>query len=100
MMDIARIRREATRWHILQTLDNNRPLPCHEETVLAVIRAVYPDASQREARRELDYLFDRGLITVEKRPDGVWWSDLTRCGIDLVEYTVPCDPGISRPQRV
>ena len=30
---------------------------------------------------------------------GAWFADLTRHGIDLAEYTVDCDPGISRPTR-
>jgi hypothetical protein len=99
MIDAQKIRREASRWHIMQTLDNSRPYACHENTVLAVVQSVYPDATALEVRRNLDYLADRQLVTIEKKPEGVWWAELSRYGVDIVEYTVDCEPGIARPQR-
>lgn len=99
MIDIAKIRRETIRWNLLLTLNNSRPLPLHERVVLSVIQAEYPDSTQQEIRRELDYLEVRNLVTIEKRPDGVWLSELTRYGIDIVEYTLPVEPGIARPEK-
>lgn len=59
-------------------------------------RAIYPDTAHLELRRELNYLADRKMVDLEKKPSGDWFADLTRLGVDLVEYTVECGPGIAR----
>lgn len=99
MADLAKIRREAIRWQILLTLNNARPIGAFEQIVLSVVRSEYPDATQNEVRRELDYLSDRQLILAEKRPDGRWFVEVTRHGVDVVEYTVAVEPGIGRPEK-
>jgi len=99
MVDIHKVRREDIRWQILLTLNNARPIGAYEELVIAVIRSTYPDATMIELRRELDYLADRGLVELRKEPAGRWFGDLTRYGVDVAEYTVDCDPGISRPVK-
>lgn len=98
-IDTARLRREALRWLILLTLNNARPLGAMESLVLTVAQSEYPDATQLELRRELDYLHDRQLLKVDRRPDGRWHAELTRHGVDVAEYTVDCEPGIARPAR-
>jgi hypothetical protein len=98
-IDTARIRREAIRWLIILTLNNARPIGAMESVVLSVAQAEYPDATAMELRRELDYLFDRQLVALDKRPDGRWHADLTREGVDVAEYTVECQPGIARPTK-
>lgn len=98
-VDLEKIRRETIRWQILLTLQNASPVGAWEELILSVIQATYPDATPLELRRALDYLCDRLLIQLEKNPSGRWFSDLTRVGTDVVEYTVDCDPGIARPQK-
>lgn len=99
MIDPAKARREYMRWLILLTLNNARPIGAYEGPVLTVAQAEYPDATALEIRRELDYLADRKLVDLRKEPSGRWFSDLTRYGIDLAEYTVDCEPGIARPQK-
>lgn len=99
MLDYQKIRREAERWHILTTLYNARPIGAYEELVLTVIKAVYPDATEMEVRLGLDYLHDRGLVKLTKEPHGRWFGELTRYGVDAVEYTIEMEPGISRPER-
>ncbi|MEE1950988.1 hypothetical protein V0R48_18565 [Pseudomonas alcaligenes] len=99
MIDAAKIRRESMRWYILLTLNNARPVDPHEALVLTTIQGIYTDASQLEVRSELDYLADRSLVTIDKRPDGQWVCGLTHYGVDIVEYTIPCKPGIARPSR-
>lgn len=99
MLDQAKVRRESMRWSILLTLNNARPIGAYEELVLATIQAIYPDATALELRRELDYLADRELVALRKEPSGRWFSDLTRFGTDVAEYTLDCDPGIARPQK-
>lgn len=97
--DHARIRREALRWLILLTLNNARPIGAFEGPILSVAQSEQPDATPLELRRELDYLHDRALVQVDKQPSGRWFSQLTRIGVDLVEYTIPCEPGIARPEK-
>ena len=87
------------RWNILLILNNARPVGAYEELVLATLQSIYPDATALELRRELDYLADRQLVTLNKEPSGRWFAELNRHGTDVAEYTVECDPGIARPQK-
>ncbi|MBF0261082.1 MAG: hypothetical protein HQL97_04460 [Magnetococcales bacterium] len=98
-VDLAKTRRESMRWTILLTLNNARPIGAHEQLILSVIQAVFPDATAHELRRELDYLADRELVSLNKKPEGVWLGGLTRFGVDVAEYTVDCEPGIARPPK-
>ncbi len=99
-IDIPKIRRESMRWLILRALDYGRPTALHEHLLLSTIQGIFSDATQLELRRELDYLADRDLVKLVRKPDGVWWADLTRYGTDLVEYSIDCEPGIARPPKV
>lgn len=99
MIDAAKVRRESLRWLVLLTLNNARPIGAYEGPILAVAQSEYPDATPLELRRELDYLADRKLVEVERRPDGRWHAELTRYGVDIAEYTVTCEPGIARPEK-
>lgn len=99
MIDQVKARREHLRWLILLTLNNARPIGAFEGPILAVAQSEYPDASMLEMRRELDYLGDRDLIDVQRKPDGRWHAELTRHGVDIAEYTVDCEPGIARPEK-
>lgn len=97
MLDIARSRREGLRWNILKMLHLSAPYTAGEVQIIDVMRGIYRDVTQDELRKQLDYLFDRCLITLDKTPTGQWFADIGRFGIDLVEYTVECEPGIARP---
>jgi hypothetical protein len=99
MIDSAKARREHLRWLIMLTLNNARPIGAFEGPILAVSQSEYPDATALELRRELDYLDDRELVTVQRRPDGRWFAALTRFGVDIAEYTLDCAPGIARPEK-
>ncbi len=99
MIDPARARREHLRWLILLTLNNARPIGAYEGPILSVAQSEYPDATALELRRELDYLHDRKLLDVQRRPDGRWFAELTRYGVDVAEYTVDCEPGVARPEK-
>ncbi len=98
-VDLIRIRRENLRWLIILTLNNARPLGIEEGPILAVARSQYADATPLELRQHLDYLHDRQLVEVIKRPSGAWHAELTRHGVDVAEYTVDCEPGIARPAK-
>lgn len=99
MVDMAKIRREGMRWNLISTLNKFRPYTTPEHRIGEVMQAIYPDVTPLEVRRELDYLADRQLVTLEKQPSGTWFADLTRYGVDIAEYTLPCDPGIARPEK-
>ncbi|HFG8719844.1 TPA: hypothetical protein ACGH7G_001437 [Salmonella enterica subsp. enterica serovar Hvittingfoss] len=99
MTDIIRVRRESLRWSLLVALNKSRPYTTSEQLLFDIARSIYVDATKLEVRQELDYLSDRRLIEITKQPSGMWFADLTRTGIDLVEYTIPCDPGIARPDK-
>ena len=100
MIDAAKLRREFIRWILLVSLNNARASGGASETLLLqVAQGEYGDATPMEIRAELDYLAERGLLKLDKRPDGHWVADIGRYGIDVVEYTVECDPGIARPKK-
>jgi hypothetical protein len=99
MVDEAKIRRESIRWYILLTLNNASPYGSFYEALLAVIQAMYGDATQKELYKEMDYLATRDLITLDKKPDGRWHGKLTRYGTDIAEYTIDCEAGIARPEK-
>lgn len=98
-IDPAKTRRESMRWLILLTLNTSRPIDPHEAVVLSTVQGMYPDATALELRRELDYLADRSLVTIDKSPSGPWVAGLTSLGVDIAEYTVDCRPGIARPVK-
>lgn len=98
-MDIDQIRREQIRWTLILGLYNARPQGAYEQVLLAIIQALYPDSTQLEVRRELDYLEDRKLVELRKEANGRWWGDLTRHGVDFKEGTIEAQPGIARPLK-
>jgi hypothetical protein len=96
-MDLAKARCEELRWLILLALNAARPMGTSEVIIRRAIDPVVPGVTDLEIRRELDYLANRKLIELEyDRP--VWFAKINRNGIDVVEYTVSCDPGIARPK--
>ncbi len=94
---MTRSRRETMRWLLLVTMNVARPMDVTLPMLKGVISATYVDATELEIRRELDYLEARELISTRTDPLGQIRAKLERFGIDVVEYTVDCDPGISRP---
>ena len=99
MNDQVKQRREFGRWVLLLGLYNARPVGAWEEVLLSILQGMWPDATAREARLGLDYLADRKLVDLVKEPFGRWRAELNRYGVDVVEYTVPCEPGIARPEK-
>jgi len=99
MIDPEKARRENLRWYILLTLNSASPLGASEAVILSTIQGIIPDCTIRELRNELDYLAHRQLLDLKGINSPCWHADLTRIGIDVVEYTVDCEPGIARPQK-
>ena len=97
-LDLGKIRREAIRWHLLSAINLSRPVGIYTEPLLEIVRSVYPDATHKEVRVNLDYLEEREMVRINKDPMDRWTVDLTRTGIDFVEYTIDVQPGVSRPK--
>lgn len=97
--DMERATREAIRWYILVALDAGRPSAVAEALILPTLQSVPLPVTGMCLRRELDYLADRGLVTVSGKEGPIWVAELTRHGVDVVEYTVECEPGVGRPKK-
>jgi len=98
-IDLEKARREELRWMILRALYAAQPIGTTEIIVMKAMEPVVPDVTLTEIRRELDYLAERDLVTVSCKDSAVWFAKINRHGIDIVEYTVPCHPGIARPKK-
>lgn len=96
--DILKARREAIRWHLLSVANLSRPVGIYTEALLPIVQSVYRDATHQEIRKELNYLEAREMVTVARDPLDRWFVDLTRTGIDFVEYTIDAQPGVARPR--
>jgi hypothetical protein len=99
MIDLSRAHRETLRWLILVTLDKARPIGAPDSLILSVVTQVPLPVTLVELRRELDYLADRALVEVRGRESPQWRAELSRHGVDVVEYTVEVEPGIARPAK-
>ena len=100
-IDFEKSSRETLRWLILSTLNAARPLGAAEMLILSAISGIPFRVTALDLRRELDYLEERKLVEIDpaSKDTPAWHSKLTRYGVDVVEYTVPCDPGIARPKK-
>lgn len=98
-MDTQQNRRGLIRWYILIAANSGRPDEVAEPLVLSVIQSIPIECTALELRRELDYLEDRGLVELQRHEGAPWTAQITRAGVDVVEYTVPCEPGIARPKK-
>ncbi len=98
-MDMERTRRESIRWHIMVAVNSGRPEPVAEPLILSAIQSIPIECTALELRRELDYLADRKLVDLQRLEGVPWIAGLTRYGVDVVEYTLPVDPGIARPKK-
>lgn len=98
-IDMERARVEQIRWICLDALQHGRPYPVAEPLILGAIQGVPIQCSALDLRRELDYLADRGLVSLKRLEGSPWQAEITRAGVDVVEYTVAVDPGIARPRK-
>lgn len=99
-LDHPKTRREYLRWLLLLCLNAARPHGCSEMLVLVSVRGALADVRPDEIRAQLDYLDKRQLAKIDRselRPH--WIAELTREGIDVVEYSMDCEAGIARPRK-
>lgn len=98
-IDLDQKRREEARWRIMRIIDSGRPIAVSEQIIWRVLSDIKIPFSLNDVRREMEYLHERSLLTIEGMDTDIWFGKLTREGIDVVEYTVPCEPGIARPRK-
>lgn len=98
-IDMERSRIATIRWVCLDALQHGRPYAVAEPLILSAVQGVPLLCTALDLRRELDYLADRGLVTLKRLEGSPWQAELTRAGVDVVEYTVPVEPGIARPKK-
>ncbi len=98
-IEMERARRETIRWIALDALNHGRPYAVAEPLILSAIQGVPVQCTALELRRELDYLEERGLAKLHRLEGAPWTAELTRAGVDVVEYTVAVEPGIARPKK-
>jgi hypothetical protein len=91
--------KEVLRWRIMQTLNVGRPYPVGEDTILATVAGDDMPITPLDLRREMDYLEDRKLVCLTGKNTPIWAAELTHYGVDVVEYTLECHPGIARPPK-
>ena len=98
-----RARREQLRWLVLYVLSQFPQVGCNEVSLNYMVGAVegLERLTRDELRAAMMYLNERELIRLEHGDHVVHWhGKLTRVGFDVVEYVVPCEPGIARPAKV
>ena len=98
-MDMEKLRRENIRWQILAAVNAGAPYPVAEPLILSAIQSIPIECTALELRRQLDYLEDRKLVTLERHEGAPWTASLTRHGTDVVDYTIAVEPGIARPKK-
>lgn len=103
-MSAARIdnaRKRMGRWRILRILYTGRPYPVGEGLIAEVMTDADLAMTQNEIRSALQYLADKDFLTTkEVKNDGTHVEACLRSkGVDFVEYTIPDEPGIARPQQ-
>ena len=98
-IDMDRARREQIRWLAMVAVNAGRPFPVAEALMLGAIQGVPVQCTALELRRELDYLEDRKLLGLNRLEGAPWTAELTRHGVDFVEYTIDAEPGIARPKK-
>jgi hypothetical protein len=101
VVDFEKSQRETLRWLIIATLQAARPLGAAEPLILSTVTGVPHRVTALELRREMSYLEERGLILVApmSKESPSWHARLTREGVDVADYTVPCGEGIARPRK-
>lgn len=98
-VDLEKAQREETRWRIMRILDAGRPLAVSETVIFRALSDASLPVSPNMLRRELDYLRDKGVLSLSGEDGPVWNAELTGDGVDIVEYSVPAPAGVARPKK-
>lgn len=98
-LELARIK--MIRYRILKILDAGRPYPVGEGLLVDVLADADLRVTQHEARKGLQYLSDKGYLTIIEPPGAAYWeARLLPPGVDYLENPHAVDDGIARPGEV
>jgi hypothetical protein len=93
--------REIRGW-ILRALHINHPEGLTERNIYLALHDIFPGLIETALPSEMNYLRDKSYIKSNKVAselcDEIWIHKITAAGIDLMERSVPADPGIELPR--
>lgn len=95
-LDLARVK--MVRYRILKILDAGYPYPVGEGLMVEVLADADLRVTQMEARKALQYLSDKGYVSIEEPKGGAHWeAQLLPKGVDYIQNPDLDDDGIARP---
>jgi hypothetical protein len=94
-----RILLQELRWRICLALHYARPLSASSGLLWRALDESDLPITAQQLNREVAYLQDKEIVTVAGDLSGDWKAELSAAGVDLVEYTIDCPPGIGRPEK-
>lgn len=97
MNSILQLKRELTRWYVLDVLLQAQPLGLSEDIVVEAVGAAMPDVADADVAIALDYLRELDLVKTETAGNARR-IDLTASGYQVAEGTTALPPGIRRPR--
>lgn len=83
------------RWLCLSVIEKKRPDPASRSFLLSAMISHYPDVTEVEMLRNLDYLVLHALVVMTKTSDTLFFQ-MTGLGVDVVEFNADCPAGIAR----
>jgi 1,4-alpha-glucan branching enzyme len=93
---IKAITRRMMRWRVLKTIYMGQDIGVNETIIHFALNKSDIEVTEQGVRVQLDYLAGLGLIHLTQGRH--WNAKITPQGIDVVEYTTDCPPGILRPE--
>lgn len=92
------------RYRILRTLHISHPFGVKESLILMTVNDAGHRVAEKDIASEVVYLREKGYIESDKKPSRtlrteLWFHTITPKGIDLLEGTIPPDPGISEGEN-
>lgn len=85
--------RQELRCRILKVLDAQRPKAIADSILLRVLLEQHLQTTAEELRMELAYLAEKHLVW-DTSTDKTFMATLTAHGVDVIELTADCPPGI------
>ncbi|MDF1622511.1 MAG: hypothetical protein P1V33_03455 [Pseudohongiella nitratireducens] len=93
-------RHRLRRLRILQTLSQNRPEPVGDGLIAQVLRSdVDLSFTRSNIRNSLDYLSERGLVTITLRTEDRWVAKISADGVDFLDGFGERHHGVAHPDE-
>lgn len=95
--ELERARIRMTRYRVLAILNAGNPYPVGEGLIAQVLDDCDLQPTPDGIRRSLQYLADKGLVSLDMTSEPHWQARLLPAGVDYLEDPRASDPGIARP---